>query len=485
MQNRIKKSLFVVYAFVLSVSMLHSQTVFNDTIFFDDFGQHTTRVPCPYMPAGSYTFADPTSTATDDVVINDNHYAVIDPRHIADENPPFYFWTSTSPYSLTPTGARPYTTDHTGNTNGAVMVVNAGITLNYLYKRTVTLKTGHLYRFSFWIYVVNKSSQFAMDATNTTTNTRYHSSPGALLDQEGSWIPYSIDFPVRISATDSTNNVIVDLQNTHAQINGNDYYIDDILLRTFQTTPLKDSIGSNSPVCEGAPITLFANTKGGAQGFPFAFLWKGPDGFTSTQQFPVLDKASLSMAGKYFVNVTDTLGHSVNDSVNVQVLPPPASDFMMSKNTIDSRNNTVTFTVNPKYGVHYQWNFGDGTMDSVSFSPTHTYIINGDTAKYVVMLKSIIDSTGCTNTSSQTIEVTPFVPNVFTPNGDGINDVFMANFDLQIFDRFGILMYQGDQGWDGTYKGHDADPDTYFYVLHFMDANKHQQTKKGYVMLLR
>lgn len=485
MQQWRLKSLFVLWACGLAFTTLDSQTVFKDTIFFDDFGQHTTRVSCPYMPAGSYTFADPNSTAQNAIEINDNYYAVIDPSHIADENPPSYWWSSASPYTLTPAGAQPYTTDHTGNVNGAVMVVNAGTTLNYLYKRSVTLKTGHLYRFSFWLYVVNKSSQFAMDVHNTTTNTTYHSSPGSLIDQEGQWLPYTIDFPVRISASDTTNDVIVDLQNTHSQIQGNDYYLDDILLSTYYPPPLTVTTASNSPVCHGASITLDATPAGGASGFPFAYAWTGPNGFTSTKQYPVLTNATSEMAGTYNVLVTDTLGQTAKGSTTVAIPPIPNSDFNLSAHTIDSRNNSITCSTIPVSGVSYKWDFGDGTSDSTSINPTHAYTINGNTAEYILTLQASIDSTGCMNSSSQTIEVTPFVPNVFTPNGDGVNDLFMPNFDVQIYDRFGILIYQGDQGWDGTYKGHEADPDTYFYVLHFTNVNKQLQTKKGYVMLMR
>jgi gliding motility-associated-like protein len=82
----------------------------------------------------------------------------------------------------------------------------------------------------------------------------------------------------------------------------------------------------------------------------------------------------------------------------------------------------------------------------------------------------------------------PFVPNVFTPNGDGHNDYFMPNYEMQVFDRNGMLLYSGtinSKGWDGTYNGEKMDPDTYFYILHYTDYKGQTQTKKGYITLIR
>ena len=61
----------------------------------------------------------------------------------------------------------------------------------------------------------------------------------------------------------------------------------------------------------------------------------------------------------------------------------------------------------------------------------------------------------------------------------------MPDYDLQIFDRNGILLYAGNKGWNGTYRGAKMDPDTYFYLLRYTDANNVEQVKKGYVMLVK
>ncbi|MDR1583249.1 MAG: T9SS type B sorting domain-containing protein, partial [Prevotellaceae bacterium] len=72
-------------------------------------------------------------------------------------------------------------------------------------------------------------------------------------------------------------------------------------------------------------------------------------------------------------------------------------------------------------------------------------------------------------------------PKAFTPNGDGINDIFMRGYKVVIFDRLGIEMFKGEDGWDGTYKGKPVEPDIYFYKLEYLDANDAVKIKTGYV----
>ena len=474
------KLIFTMSILVLSVQSLQAQTTYGDTIFFDNFGQHTTRVSTLYMPTGSYIFANPT-LSENAKEIQDNYYAVVDPRHIADANPASYFWTSTSPFSYTPTGSRPYyTTDHTGNANGAVMVVNAGTTVNYLYKRPVTLKTGFRYRFSFWIYVVARSSQFAMEvinSTNTTTNTIL----GPLLEREGVWTQYTLDFPVPLSANYTTNEVSAGLQNKYSLINGNDYYIDDVLLSTLHTDPVLIEASNDSPVCQNSTINLKANSTGGAS--PFSYSWTGPNGFTSASQNPTLLNCTANMAGTYSVTVTDALGQTATGSTVVIVNPTPNTDFTLSTNSLDNKHNSVTCSIPQENGVIYEWSLGDGTTESQS-AFTHYYTITGSTPEFIIKLTAI-DTIGCTSTASKTIDVTPFIPNVFSPNGDGVNDVFMPRFELQVFDRSGAVLYKGTQGWDGSYKNKKMDNDTYFYLLHYTDKDQRIQTRKGYITLKR
>lgn len=87
----------------------------------------------------------------------------------------------------------------------------------------------------------------------------------------------------------------------------------------------------------------------------------------------------------------------------------------------------------------------------------------------------------------------PFVPNVFSPNGDGVNDYFRvegSGFEvvkIWVFNRWGGVMYtevNGNRGWDGTYKGHAVEPDVYTY---YVEVNYQGQRKliEGSVVVVR
>jgi gliding motility-associated-like protein len=98
-----------------------------------------------------------------------------------------------------------------------------------------------------------------------------------------------------------------------------------------------------------------------------------------------------------------------------------------------------------------------------------------------VFTVEVQDSNGCNATREYTFTGEVIAPKAFTPNGDGVNDIFMQGYKVVIFDRLGIEMFRGDDGWDGTYKGKPVAPDIYFYKLEYLDANDDVKTKTGYV----
>ena len=89
-----------------------------------------------------------------------------------------------------------------------------------------------------------------------------------------------------------------------------------------------------------------------------------------------------------------------------------------------------------------------------------------------------------------------YMPTAFTPNGDGVNDVFrpvtneLVNIHLMIYNRWGELIFETQditKGWDGTSKGRKCEVGAYTYILTYEDTSSQSSTKKitGSVILLR
>jgi gliding motility-associated-like protein len=87
-----------------------------------------------------------------------------------------------------------------------------------------------------------------------------------------------------------------------------------------------------------------------------------------------------------------------------------------------------------------------------------------------------------------------YIPNSFTPNYDGLNDVFyvygqsIIKFELNIYNRWNQKIYSSNdqlQGWDGVYKGEIVKNDTYMYILNYTTANGRKHTKNGYITVLK
>ena len=155
----------------------------------------------------------------------------------------------------------------------------------------------------------------------------------------------------------------------------------------------------------------------------------------------------------------------------------------------------VNFINSSQNAVSYLWDFGTGASGPAVTDehPQHIYPYAGT---YMVTLIAYSYG-GCPDTFQYPVfadSIDLFVPNVFTPNGDGINDYWeighfgLERIDLLIFSRWGMVIYEAsnpDFRWDGTYKDVPVPEGVYVYLLKATGKNGRQYQRKGTITVLR
>lgn len=220
---------------------------------------------------------------------------------------------------------------------------------------------------------------------------------------------------------------------------------------------------SNGTVCAGDELTLTATVVGGSGNI--FFDWGGIGGPGPVFSFnPNIDQQMV-------VTATDSCGMSVNSTTYVDVTEASAREEHGH-----TSHSTLWFNAIIDAGAQATWDFGDGTTATGS-NLEHTY---ADTGTFTVLL-TVIDVNGCEAQLPFDVisypEIRVYIPNTFTPDGNGLNDFFRPygegylNFDLQILDRWGSLLFETfgtHRGWNGTFDGMPVKQGVYNYraVLH-------------------
>lgn len=174
-------------------------------------------------------------------------------------------------------------------------------------------------------------------------------------------------------------------------------------------------------------------------------------------------------SGEYDVTltITDENGCSASNTINnmITAFSKPTANFTAFPNPTTTLAPTVYFTNQSSQDViQWYWSFGDElSLLSDTANPVHNYPENTDGSYNVVLIVNNVNN--CYDTTNLEIVVNPeyafFIPNAFSPNGDGINDFFYGSgigitiYDLWIFDRWGNMVFHSNElnkGWDGKIK---------------------------------
>jgi len=284
----------------------------------------------------------------------------------------------------------------------------------------------------------------------------------------------------------------------------------DTVTITLNQTLIVDTLLSFPADCN--PIGAVSAAIMGATGVPL-YNWTGPG--PNNPNFINASVWENLSSGWYYFTVTDNVCQA-NDSVFVDILPPPIASFMANPNSGCSPLE-VLFNNNSQNASNYQWNFGNGNTVSVGNTSPQVQVYTESTVIQLIAIEGncrdtayasvVIAICGCmdplaTNYNPQAnfddgscIYPSPTVtaPNVFTPNGDGSNETWFLNTTnatnviITILNRWGNVVHESsglNPSWNGeTQGGTEAADGVYFYkyrVEGYPDANGETQFLEGH-----
>jgi len=257
-------------------------------------------------------------------------------------------------------------------------------------------------------------------------------------------------------------------------------------------------IGSDTVGCEPLTVTFIAVSNNGVN-----YTWNFGDG-TNGVGSPVTH--TFVNDGTYTVtmNVTTAAGCTtlIGNTNYIVVNPLPDAQFTYNPNPGSSIEPTIYFNDLSQSNItNWQWNFGDAgssSNTSTSQNPVHTYPGAGVYTTYLIATNQY----GCKDSVAHFVEIKDdfvfYAPNAFTPDGDGINDVFLPlgvgwdipTFEMYIFDRWGNLIFFTDdyrKGWDGT-ANHGTEVsqiDVYVWKVYLKDNNGLKHNYIGHVTIVK
>ena len=238
---------------------------------------------------------------------------------------------------------------------------------------------------------------------------------------------------------------------------------------SVQFTTVDFNLGQDAFLCEGQTIFLDLTLPNAT------YRWQD----NSTQP-----RFQVTEPGEYRVTVTQG-GCQRSDTLFVEYQQAP--DTLLPAVSFICENEAIWFDATQPGTVTYLWQNGSTEPKLKAVAPGNYSVevtIHGCTFRDELELKPC--------------ETCLYVPNIFSPNGDGINDIFQGfagceilAYDMKIFDRWGMLVYRGnnpDEGWNGEFRGKKVSQGTYVYLIEFEVLNGGQslrQVRQGALTLLR
>lgn len=262
---------------------------------------------------------------------------------------------------------------------------------------------------------------------------------------------------------------------------------------TLQQPPAIDiSLVISDPTCYNTcDASVVATVSGGTIANDPIYKWSG---ILSSQTGNSVTDVCIN---NYTLTITDDNGCK-KDTVITFVAPADLySNFSASPQPTTMFNPDITLSEESINGNSFKW-YVDSLLVGIGNEYTHTY--PSDSAGTYNTCLVIEDALGCTDSICKEVIIDEdfivFLPNTFTPDGDGDNDFFypkglglnLIEYDLLIFDRWGTLIWtsgSSNDKWDGTHKGIECQDGVYLWKLSTKDQGINNIERMGHVNLLR
>ncbi len=253
-------------------------------------------------------------------------------------------------------------------------------------------------------------------------------------------------------------------------------------LHLVNIAPQPPVIKHNDP-CEGQTLFL----EGSASPSGGTYLWTFPDAASNTLHNITRRSVTTAMSGVYSLSYTVN-NCTVTTTANITIYTPPALINMTPDQTIAWGESVQLFV---EGAFVYRWTPNDGSIDNPNIN--NPVVSPEATTRYYVYGAN---EAGCVDTATVEIKVDDDIPTAFTPNGDGLNDIFRLRnlkgqklLGFSVYNRFGERVYNNehspDAGWDGTFRGQPCDMGTYYYQAILGLRNGSKRVYKGDVTLVR
>jgi gliding motility-associated-like protein len=262
-------------------------------------------------------------------------------------------------------------------------------------------------------------------------------------------------------------------------INGCSSNIQPVLL-TINPKPPISAAASATDICKGTTITLNALSPGNT------IDWPGVGSGNVVTVTPMDSTTYLAIA-------TSPLGCKDTARVDVAVRPFRLTLTANPDPVLAGTNTTLTTGANFTYNV-LSWSPDIFFTDQTALSQN---IVVKDTSKSFTVIAQSTD--GCLDTATLFVNVEAnlgdfFIPNAFSPNNDGNNDIFkiygssIKELTMRVYNQWGELIFEtknAQNGWDGTWKGRPQSVGVYVYVAQVTFYNNVVIKRKGTINLIR